>query len=72
MPPPNSFPLTLSCPGACIGVLPHLSLEWCSFGTLSVGCPPAGGRYPYLPGEREGFIVGRRLQLSHGVAGKIC
>ena len=24
MPPPNSFPLTLSCPGACIVVLPHL------------------------------------------------
>jgi hypothetical protein len=24
MPPPNSFPLTLSCPGAFIVVLPHI------------------------------------------------
>src|SRR5438132_761529 len=25
-----------------------------------------------LPGEREGLLVGSRLQPSHGVAGKIC
>jgi hypothetical protein len=36
------------------------------------GVPTPSGRYPYLPGEREELIVGRRLQLSHGVAGKIC
>jgi hypothetical protein len=40
--------------------------------TLSVGSPAEAGRYCYLPGEREGLLAGRRLQLSHGVAGKIC
>jgi hypothetical protein len=36
------------------------------------GVPTESGHYPYLPGEREGLLVGRRLQLSHCVAGKIC
>src|SRR4030095_12755392 len=36
------------------------------------GVPADAGHYPYLPGEREGLMDGSRLQLSHGVAGKIC
>jgi hypothetical protein len=36
------------------------------------GVPNDAGHYPYLPGKRKGLIAGSRLQLSHGVAGKIC
>ena len=71
MPPPNSFPLTLSSPGAFIVVLPHLLYVVFLWNAIC-GVSRSAGRYPYPPGEREGLIVGRRLQLSHGVAGKIC
>ena len=29
------------------------------------GVSRCGGRYPYPPGEREGLLAGRRLQLPH-------
>ena len=58
--------------GACIRVLPHLFMSGVPLERYQWGVPTQAGRYPYLPGEREGLIAGSRLQLPHGVAVKIC